>query len=104
LLASTRPYEEVVARVTERVGDEHLAALIVASARGQIGAFSPYFYTSNVRYSWDAASGIAVAFDFYNYVEARAAAAASADPSATSKPSLTGHPTAEKVKAMVKGG
>lgn len=64
-------FEQAVAQVAERVGDEDLARVLVQSNRGDIAALTDTFRTANVRFNWDASSGVGIAFDFQNFVEAR---------------------------------
>ena len=91
--------EQQVQRLTDVLGDARLAQVLVNTANGN--AKLPYtFRTNTVKYTWEAGKGIAVDFDFHNYVEARAkeeqrikahtATAAKAPPVAGStKPSTT---------------
>jgi len=64
-------YEEEIRAVAARLGDEGLARAIVGAKRGKQGNMQSVFRTSNVKYDWDVGSGVAIAFDFQNYVEAR---------------------------------
>ena len=64
-----RSEEEEVQAVKERLGDENLARAIVQANRGQ--STQQTFRVGNVRYQWNAGSGISVDFDFQNYVEVR---------------------------------
>lgn len=57
--------------LTARLGDQNLARVIVATARGAIAELQPYFRVSNVKYDWATSSGVDVAFDFQNYVVPR---------------------------------
>jgi hypothetical protein len=68
-------YDAQVAEVTRRVGDDRLARLIVATTRDELSDLSPYFYVTAVRYDWGTDTGLKIAFDFRNYVEARVRAA-----------------------------
>ena len=52
-------------------GDKALAAVLVKTARGTINNLQSTFRTETVRYSWDNMAGMAIDFDFKNYVEAR---------------------------------
>jgi hypothetical protein len=64
-------FAERVADITQRLGDENLARVIVATARGQVAELQRFFRVQNVKFSWDAASGMKIGFDFQNYVVAR---------------------------------
>ena len=64
-------YEEAVQDLEERLGDQNLARVIVASSRGQIQEMQRFFRVSTARFTWDAASGIKIDFDFQNYVVSR---------------------------------
>lgn len=71
--AQRRSFESAVAE-TQRIlgGDVNLARVIVATARGQVTELQTVFRVGSVHYSWAAASGLKVDFDFMNYVEVRA--------------------------------
>lgn len=62
---------QLIREITSRVGDPNLARVIVATSRNYVFELQNTFRTSNVKYDWDVKSGISVAFDFHNYVEAR---------------------------------
>jgi hypothetical protein len=68
------PFQAQVDEVAKRIGDQALAQVIVATARGQSAETQRAFRTSCVRYTWDWTTGIDVAFDFQNYYEPRAVA------------------------------
>lgn len=71
--AQRRSFESAVAETQQILGgDQNLARVIVATARGQVAELQTVFRVSSVHYSWAAASGIKVDFDFENYVEVRA--------------------------------
>jgi len=61
------PFEQQVREVAERIGDENLARVIVATARGQVLELQRFFRVSNVKYEWDVEKGMDVSFDFQNY-------------------------------------
>lgn len=65
-----RSFEEQVRAVTERIGDENLARILVATSRGEVAGLQKVFRTATVRYTWST-TGVAIAFDFQNFVEAR---------------------------------
>lgn len=60
------PFEEMVRQVKKRIGDDNLARVIVATARGQIAEIQRYFRVSNVHYDWSD-TGLSISFDFQNY-------------------------------------
>lgn len=69
------------AELTKRLGvDPSLAALIVASGRNQPAATLGFFRVGTVKYQWDSDKGIAVDFDFANYVFPKNAFAEQAPP------------------------
>lgn len=64
--------EELTRGLTEKLGfDKDLASVLVGTSRNEFAGLQNVFRISNVKYSWDIASGIGVDFDFQNYVEAR---------------------------------
>ena len=69
--ADGRSFEEQVKEVTSRVGDEKLARVLVSVNRGKTSSLTKQFRVANVRFDWNATSGIGIAFDFQNFVEAR---------------------------------
>jgi hypothetical protein len=66
-----RSFEEEVAHLTERLGDPVFARVLVAVSRGSIAKALDFFRVNNVRYTWALSTGIAIDFDFQNYVVAR---------------------------------
>lgn len=48
-----------------------LAQVLVATSLGSIVGLDSTFRTQNVKFDWDVHSGVAISFDFQNYVEAR---------------------------------
>lgn len=65
------PFEQRVRQIKDILGDENLAQVIVATARGQVQQLQRFFRVSNVKYTWEAKSGVKVALDFQNYIEVR---------------------------------
>lgn len=63
-------FDEMVALVTQRLGDENLARVVVATSRGMISEIQTFFRVANVKYAWSSDSGVSVTFDFQNYVMA----------------------------------
>jgi hypothetical protein len=66
---------EATKELQARVGlgqplSEDIARVIVATAQGSVVELQTFFRVSNVKYTWGAESGLAVAFDFQNYIEA----------------------------------
>lgn len=70
VLASKSP-QEAASELAEQLGDRDLADILVGTARGQFQGLQDFFHVQTVKYSWDAGSGLAVDFDFQNYMEAR---------------------------------
>lgn len=63
---------EAVKDLVERLNlDKDLANVLVQTSKGSFQALQNVFRVSTVKYSWEANKGIAVDFDFQNYVEAR---------------------------------
>ena len=60
-------FEEQVAEIKARIGDENLARVIVATSRGSIQELQRFFRVSNVKYTWGD-NGIRIDFDFQNFV------------------------------------
>lgn len=75
-----RPFAEQVEEIRSRIGDENLARVIVATARGSIAEVQRFFRTSTVRFDWAKDDGITIGFDFANYVVARNEFALPGDP------------------------
>jgi hypothetical protein len=63
--------QQLARELTQRLGDVNLAAAIVGTTRNYIAGLQNYFRVSNVKFEWNIKSGIAVSFDFQNYLEAR---------------------------------
>lgn len=57
--------------IAKRIGDAALARAIVATSRNLVANLQNFFRVKNVKFDWDVASGVSVAFDFENYIEAR---------------------------------
>jgi hypothetical protein len=66
-----RSFEEEVAHLNARLGDPVFARVLVAISRGAIARSLNFFRVYNVRYTWALSTGIAIDFDFQNYVIAR---------------------------------
>ena len=62
---------DLVNRLTDKLGDENLARVIVASARNSLAGLLNTYRVSNVRFDWSAANGVSVEFDFHNFVVPR---------------------------------
>jgi len=69
--AARTPFDQLVREMTARNGDENLSRVLVATARGQVQELQSFFRVSNVRYNFQAETGIDIAFDFQNYIEVR---------------------------------
>jgi hypothetical protein len=63
-------FASAVKKLSDALGDDNLAKVIVATARGKIQQLQGFFRVSTVHFNWDAASGIDIKFDFQNYVVA----------------------------------
>jgi hypothetical protein len=59
-------FSEVVQEIQQRIPDENLARVIVATARGQVQQLQKFFRVQTVKYNWSD-NGIKVSFDFQNY-------------------------------------
>lgn len=70
-----------VQALKDRLGDENLARVIVATSRGQIQEVQRFFRVTNVKFSWDSKTGVATTFDFQNFVVARNSVPAPSDDS-----------------------
>jgi hypothetical protein len=77
-------FEEAVADIAKRLGDENLARVIVATARGQVAELQRFFRVQTVKYTWNNDKGVQIAFDFENYVMA-----ALEDPLPVNEPATT---------------
>jgi len=63
---------EAVKALSDKFGGrQDLAEVLVGTVRGSFNGLQNVFRVNNVKYSWDIGSGIAVDFDFHNYIEAR---------------------------------
>lgn len=62
-------FSKAVQDITEKIGDEKLARAIVATANAY--NLQRFFRVANVRMNWSDTDGLALAFDYQNYVEAR---------------------------------
>ena len=69
--AEGRSPEQQIKEVAERIGDENLARVLVAQSRGEVNALQRVFRVANVKFDWSKDTGIGIAFDFQNFVEAR---------------------------------
>ena len=62
---------QLIDEIAARLGDRLLATMIVQSLRDSNQKLANIYRVSNVKFDWNITSGIAVAFDFHNYVEPR---------------------------------
>jgi hypothetical protein len=65
------PFATQVQELTQRIGSENLARVIVATTRGLIFQVQTFFRVSNVKRDWTSDKGIKISFDFQNYVVPR---------------------------------
>lgn len=72
-------FEELVAQIKARIGDENLARVIAATSRGQIQEMQRFFRVSSVTYTWSE-TGVQIGFDFQNYVVSRSDVRREGDP------------------------
>lgn len=69
--AAQSPAEAIDALTTRLGGNRKLAEVLVGTVRGSFTPLQNVFRVDTSRYSWDIARGIAVDFDFRNYVTVR---------------------------------
>jgi hypothetical protein len=67
-----RSFDAQVTEIMKYIPDRNLARVIVATARGEVTELQNFFRVQNVKFAWDADSGVKINFDFQNYVVARA--------------------------------
>lgn len=60
-------FDGQVRAIQERIGDENLSRVIVATSRGQIQEIQRFFRVSTVKFGWSD-TGVQIDFDFQNYV------------------------------------
>lgn len=65
--SAREPFDQAVRRVARTIGQEDLARVIVATARGQVSELQTFFRVSNVKFDWDHDKGVGIGFDFQNY-------------------------------------
>lgn len=63
---------EMAADLEKRLGDTNLANAIATTLTNSLPSELNTYRVSNVKFDWDISSGIAVAFDFHNFVAIRA--------------------------------
>ena len=63
---------QMAADLEKRLGDRNLAQAIATSLTNSLPGELNTYRVSNVKFDWDIASGIAVAFDFQNFIAVRA--------------------------------
>lgn len=76
--SNRRSYEEQVAEINSRLGDQNLARVIVATARGQVAELQRFFRVETVKFNWSSESGLKIGCSFQNYVVSRAQEGATA--------------------------
>ena len=60
-----------VKMLTDKLGDKDLAQAIVDTRSGKVADLQRTFRVNAVKFGWEAGSGVAVDFDFHNYIETR---------------------------------
>lgn len=71
------PFDQAVDAVVQALGsnndlgDNRLARVLVATARGLVFELSTFFRVNTVRFNWAIDSGVEISFDFQNYIEVR---------------------------------
>lgn len=79
-------FAEAVADIKARTGDENLARVLVATARGSVVELQDTFRTKNVKYTFNDQGHVGIDFDFENYIEVRAGAVNPKPAQTTTKP------------------
>jgi hypothetical protein len=72
LQAESSPQAAVQYAIDKLGIERDLATVIVGTARGSFAKLQTTFRVNTVKFTWDVQTGIAVDFDFQNYIEARA--------------------------------
>lgn len=60
-------FDDQVRAITERLGDENIARVVVATTRGLVSELQSFFRVANVKFAWSE-TGVTTTFDFQNYV------------------------------------
>jgi hypothetical protein len=68
---NSQSVEEAIKALGDRLGDNGLARQIVEINRNQKANLQQTFRVKDVKFGWDVNSGVAIDFDFQNYVEVR---------------------------------
>lgn len=63
-------FEDAVKAIAEKIGDQNLARVIVATSRGSINEVQRFFRVENIKFQWES-SGIKISFDYQNYIVIR---------------------------------
>lgn len=63
--------EQMAKDLEKRLGDKNLANAIATSLTNSLPAEMNTYRVSNVKFDWDISSGIAIAFDFHNFIAIR---------------------------------
>lgn len=69
--SQVRKIESVLRAGGAVTGEDTLARVIVATARGQVAELQSFFRVENVKYNFDKDKGAKISFDFQNYVVIR---------------------------------
>lgn len=75
-----KSFEDKVKYIAQKVGDNNLARVIVATAQNMVQGLQDIFRVKVVKFGWSNTAGINIAFDFENYVEVRSKVADSIGP------------------------
>lgn len=82
------PFAQAVAEVNRRLGQANLARVIVATARGQVAELQNFFRIKSARFTLGG-DGIKTAYEFQNYLVARAQVEAASPTAGTAKAAKT---------------
>ena len=85
--------EKLAEELTKKLGDKNLGRVLAYSLTGDLVERQPIYRTNHVRFTWDEKKGVAIDFDFQNYIEARAGITTKLTKRNTSKPALANSST-----------
>lgn len=97
-------FDEQVRAIAERLGDENVARVVVATTRGVVSELQSFFRVANVKFTWSD-KGVSTSFDFQNYVIAiydttTAEQAASPQPTGTATNAAAGRRRRSRVEVL----